>query len=508
LERSVSHTDVLFICSLALYQCEDGLGPSIAEQVGSKANESPFRRVLEAISRDGRRSMGWSCGPALERLPSVLFIGFLILFTYPIGAQNCIPTPGGKCAYGTEASHPQSYLIATYCMLPKWKFRIEPIQDSYRWMLPVALVLLGLSLLAKLAQRFCPLYGGRMVAVPNHETDLYSRLWCMYEMYAAQSMGVPVRLANTLARAGACKCRMAGCSSQEDKARILADIDAEPLHRGVSVVSRITSKDGYERLDSAIWRITRRAQWTAWLLAFQWIVPFLAVRVAMTADEGGVLEKALTLRSNICVGIYAMSCAGLAVFAAVFAVVVLNRGRPPFSHLCLLSGCLIGFAMAMRALELSLKRRPAMRTWVILQGSAFAPQYAREVALCPGILCGGVSVLVLAVLARVVPRRFLPSPGFRRLIIASAILLALVGLTMHGVSLPTTDQYYPMAVWYLLFRLAPLVGFPSFMWVMAARWGVELAGTAELRRGADALPVMAARCGVELAGMAEQRRGG
>mmetsp|Transcript_42850 Transcript_42850/g.124596 ORF Transcript_42850/g.124596 Transcript_42850/m.124596 type:complete len:100 (+) Transcript_42850:1-300(+) len=54
LERTVAPEDVMFICAMSLYQCEDRFGPTIEEQLGASASESPFRRVLEHIKQRGQ----------------------------------------------------------------------------------------------------------------------------------------------------------------------------------------------------------------------------------------------------------------------------------------------------------------------------------------------------------------------------------------------------------------------------------------------------------------------
>merc|ERR1719191_1932254 len=54
--RSTDERDSIFICAFSLYQCEDGHGPSIEEQLGTQPNESPFQRVLEHIHEQGTQN--------------------------------------------------------------------------------------------------------------------------------------------------------------------------------------------------------------------------------------------------------------------------------------------------------------------------------------------------------------------------------------------------------------------------------------------------------------------
>ena len=58
LERTLAEDDVMYICALSNYQHDDGYGPSIAQQLGSKAQDSPFYKVLKNIQRQGVLSSG------------------------------------------------------------------------------------------------------------------------------------------------------------------------------------------------------------------------------------------------------------------------------------------------------------------------------------------------------------------------------------------------------------------------------------------------------------------
>jgi len=70
-------------------------------------------------------------------------------------------------------------------------------------------------------------YAGRMLVVPCRECDIYTRLWCTYEVFTAQRLGVHVKLADTLATAGLGRSEEARCSSEEDAQRIRGEIADE-----------------------------------------------------------------------------------------------------------------------------------------------------------------------------------------------------------------------------------------------------------------------------------------
>lgn len=62
IERHTRDDENMFICFLAIYQCEDGFGPSIAEQLGSDVHSGPFAEVIEHLKPSGlfaEMSGGW-----------------------------------------------------------------------------------------------------------------------------------------------------------------------------------------------------------------------------------------------------------------------------------------------------------------------------------------------------------------------------------------------------------------------------------------------------------------
>lgn len=162
------------------------------------------------------------------------------------------PSPAGPPVYGPDAGGQGG--------LPGW------IHLS----LPFAIALLVGSAVASVWFRVRPpTYQGRMVAVPNREDDLYSRLWCVYEMFAAKRHGVPVELARTLASAGTCKAEQARCSSADDTSRIRSEIEAGG--RGGA---------GYAEIDRAVRQISRSAHWGVVSLLFSYFARPVVATVA------------------------------------------------------------------------------------------------------------------------------------------------------------------------------------------------------------------------------------
>ena len=85
-----------------------------------------------------------------------------------------------------------------------------------------------------------------MLVVPTHQDDLYTRLWCVYEIFAATRLwDVPVDLARSLAKAGGVSSSQAKCSSDEDRRQIRKEIE---------------DNGGYDVVDKAVKAVTRQSQ--------------------------------------------------------------------------------------------------------------------------------------------------------------------------------------------------------------------------------------------------------
>lgn len=59
LERTVGADEVLFVCAFAIYQNEDGAGPTVSQQIGASMNCSPFGRVLKNIQEQAHKAGWW-----------------------------------------------------------------------------------------------------------------------------------------------------------------------------------------------------------------------------------------------------------------------------------------------------------------------------------------------------------------------------------------------------------------------------------------------------------------
>ncbi|CAJ1328872.1 unnamed protein product [Effrenium voratum] len=286
LERSVEPEESLFICAFSLYQCEDHYGPTIAEQLGSLPQESPFFHVLQTIHDRGlaveRRGGLWRNRVFLVRLPWALMLLALSCIFTPVVVRGCIPMHS-VCAFGTCTP------ILEYLPIYTWSWEFKALEGQMLLLVRVGHVLAILTIFSWMAKLVLlqsgHLFKGRMVAVPNHNCEMYTRLWCVFEMFVAQTLQVPVKLANTLASAGVADSAHAQCSNAADAAKINAEIQAftgfeeeeglevlgkrvaqfrDQLNMGLEAHEEVKDA-GYAMLDAAIRHVSNKA-WSRALL--------------------------------------------------------------------------------------------------------------------------------------------------------------------------------------------------------------------------------------------------
>uniref|UniRef100_A0A7S2NMR0 Transmembrane protein n=1 Tax=Zooxanthella nutricula TaxID=1333877 RepID=A0A7S2NMR0_9DINO len=211
--RSTRADDVLFVCALSLYQAADEHGPSIADQIGSSAPESPFRRVLEHIRRKGGDGgMLWRWRTVVSWVPSACLLLAACLYLLPLLLWTCVPG-FRQCAHVIKFR--EDWVWGDY---PHPWARLAPA---------LAMLCATLAVLTFAALWWMQPYAGRMLIVPNRECDIYTRLWCTYEVFTALRLGVHVEVANTLATAGFGGCEEARCSCEGDARRIRDEIADE-----------------------------------------------------------------------------------------------------------------------------------------------------------------------------------------------------------------------------------------------------------------------------------------
>jgi len=477
LERSAEPSDSLFICAFSIYQCEDGAGPSIAQQLGSAAFESPFRRVLEHIKVRGQAAgWRWRWRHLLRMLPTFFFMAALLLFYLPMGLAGCIPSLRG-CAVGSVMGHHDQHDPKTYfgamCTFPRWVFHYHHMETGMEAFLPASMFMLAISIsLWATKERWLGSFRGRMVAVPNRECDLYSRLWCVYEIFVATSLGVPVELAHTLAPAGHCRAREAVCGNQEDTERIRGEIEApraQALAEKPAVPQQLAasrswswSKRGYDSVDRAIRLTTLRAQRSMLVMMFRGIVTFGTLAVAL--PKGDWSTPSQLFGTVVCTGVQSISLVGVVFMSTVFCLARRARGLPSYRSLLLASACLVSGGMLFRTLDKNML--------CIFPGGTNYPPFHHCFTFA--LITSGSSLAVVSTCARCFGERFIHW-RWRSHVLALLTMATLVFCTLRSTTRLSAGQLYPTVVWYASFRVLPMCGFPAFLWLAAARWGVQLA---------------------------------
>jgi len=279
LERTVAADDVMFICALALYQCGDEHGPSILEQLGCNASESPFRKVLEHIKMRGE-ACGWTWRHRylLRAASYFIFVGVLTAIAALTLHLGCVPQPDGLCVRQPtwqEAHSPEFQGMFAVVITQ------TPGDYAHAW--PMLEVAMALALFVEVVTRGRRFYHGRMVVCPNINCDIYSRLWCVYEIFVALQLGLPVELARTLAGGGGgdrtllSPSRNAVCFSDEDRDRI--NIEIEDFGEDVAGCAA----QGYDMVDLAIRRTMSGFYRSTWIHVLRYLWPLLMLRLIMVA---------------------------------------------------------------------------------------------------------------------------------------------------------------------------------------------------------------------------------
>eukprot|EP00929_Paragymnodinium_shiwhaense_P015522 TRINITY_DN123625_c0_g1_i1.p1 TRINITY_DN123625_c0_g1~~TRINITY_DN123625_c0_g1_i1.p1 ORF type:complete len:708 (+),score=99.24 TRINITY_DN123625_c0_g1_i1:89-2212(+) len=280
LHRSVGAHESMFICALSLYQCEDGYGPSIEKQLGPDVQGSPFWHVIQHIAQTGQsHGFWWTHNSTLPRFALFFFSLAVACKFCTVIQRNCISF-SGKCYRGTATP------VGAWIPVFHWEWNPVEVEDFYVQITRLFLVFGGLAAICILGHIYLDIRGsyylGRMIATPNHQCPMYTRLWCVYEMFVARVENVPVVLANTLASTGPANCKEADCSSPEDAKNIKGDIRSH---------GEKTAEDGFELVDAGIRAINRQTWMDAVITEVLWGFPIaLADMCVVRMLKGGLKD--------------------------------------------------------------------------------------------------------------------------------------------------------------------------------------------------------------------------
>lgn len=336
--RSTTKDDVLFICALSLYQAQDGAGPSISEQIGVEAADSPFYRALAHIRCKGDKTyFTWMLWPYLEVAPLLFAIAAQVSFSWPMVNPGCVPT-FSRCIFPSTVEEP---------MHEKMLHDLQT-HTFVHLSLPLCVVFTVCAVLSIVVLRQLRLrtYGGDMLVVPNREDDLYGRLWCVYEVFVAHTLGIPIRLAKTLASAGQSTSKTASCTSEADEKRIRCEIE-----------KTYGKKHGYNRVDLSIAITSRGCALHALFSLVRLLLPVTFVSVGIFSFAKQAPNERKSHDFALCCG----NSLGMAfVIACAFHVFSRAQGRPTWSEIVhfmsinVATACVTYFCFTMKPLALRL----------------------------------------------------------------------------------------------------------------------------------------------------------
>lgn len=465
LERTVAPGEVMFICAFSLYQCEDGEGPSIAQQLGSHVEESPFHRVVAHI-RDRGNAAGWRwIYSRLGRLFRVLPVGYLLaaisLYFTPVLRSHCLP------AFRTCFVRAARNSTLTWDDAP-------PNAPSYILVMALSVLFLSCAAVASLARYYCGLYRGRMIAVPNRECDLYSRLWCVYEIFVASQVAVPVCLALTVVPAGRCSSRDAQCSIGQDTQNIRATIE------GYALASGHQADYGYVMVDHAIKRLMQRLQFEFIGAIICWGIFYLLVLSAHEALANGRVQCARVLLW--CMGMLAFSGSA----ASMYHMIKSRNGQPSRSTICTMACVFVTAALLSSTIGFigALLVVVTRRNDTVVSDDVSAAVLSLEAGLAPLtlLITATFTLGVLVVTAACSPKWLVRRAQRRHTFCAacaaglSLTIVCMVKYVTAGADGELGDLY-PLTVQAVIagpFELGPFMWIPVLMWWGALRWGLKI----------------------------------
>lgn len=438
LERSASKDDVMFICAFSIYQNEDSIGPTIEEQLGTDPPDSPFERVLQRIQHQGvQTGLFWKLRQSMLIAPKSLALVALFIFTVIYVASGCMPFIG-SCAKAKVVDSDAS-------VIDSWLWVEQSAGNSF-------LVLVGLTLLivaVLLVFMSSKIYPGRMIVVPNRECDLYTRLWCVYEIFAAKHLGVHVELANSLAACGGtCKSQEANCSNKDDARRLRQEIE-EGL--------------GYDAVNQAIAVVSRRNKMYAAQKMVFYILPYILILTIATWTQKSESVNAFVAGLF---GFVIAFCLDVAFVRHVAISGLRKNGALARKTLFLTAGVLFGTAIAFGIIGIVL--------WTVAGSDTTAVGISiRWFFWCLGC---GLAIFAFWLALMVIIAQFMPDSskeGARRPVVAALLLLPTAWRLLTS-GLDSLDQLGPSAIHYLCLHWALLAGPVNLGWSASLTWGVHI----------------------------------
>lgn len=480
LERSVRKDDGLFITALALYQAEDGAGPSIGQQLGGVAELSPFTRVLRDIQVRGKSRTGvvtalWRLFWVLQMAPAVLAVLGLFFIALPTLSTGCLPVPN-QCAFGSANS---AKSMSWRRPLVVWTWTLVVLDGKSAFLMWLGIVFLFMAVLAWTVMLFRPVFDGRMLAVTNHRCDPYcteedpGACVVKMEIFTARCMGIPVRMASAMAPPPDLDSRggLAGsgdrCCTKQDTAFF---VDEETLeYRG--------------KVNAAARRALEKAKLEAGVAEVLWMnalfvsnacfLRLLAVGFQPQLDESRSVFRGIGGQAiwgwNLIAG---NVIGGMAVAGVIAYTVVSARGRTTTRGWCVTVAIMTTVALVLFFVQSLLR---------LLSQFRGAPDHGTSVLDLGCLLCGvalGLLQGVFAILCILAVWRdggkFVRALEKRKVVLWVLGILAVVAFSVASSSSWRVDQLLPTLIFVSLATFGMVVGPALALWSTLAYWGVTL----------------------------------
>jgi len=223
--------------------------------------------------------------------------------------------------------------------------------------------------------------------------------------------------------------------------------------------------EAYTAVDGVVTLATKRAHRSVGFALAGWIVPFFALSTAVPV--GDYLDPGQLFGTMICTGVQSVILVGVTLVLVALWLARRSRGRPGLRSMLTVAGVFLALGSSLRVFDgfVTSKSPPGL--------TDFPPLHHCFTASASS---AGAGLAVLSLGARSLGSGFLRWQWRAHLValVAAGVLAALV---LWRSTSYTVGQMWPVAIWYGSFRVAPLVGYPSFLWIAAGRWGVDVAPT-------------------------------
>jgi len=269
-------------------------------------------------------------------------------------------------------------------------------------------------------------------------------------MFVADTMGIPVHLAHTMAGLGHCSSREAGCSSDADRSNIYAEID----------LASSTRAQGFAHIDAAIQRLTKVAQRDTFFSCMTW-GPVLS----LCSTAALRLLTSWELPDSMFVGVFAaIWLTGACTCGPLFFIAKSHRGQIDLRTVVQL--------VIAQVFAATVSGAGAIAVWFFASGQKNPSLFCFLGAVCVNFFQTALQISLLTACS------MLSCNGIQRM--SSMLAPVWVPLVALLALLPAwflmahfhRSQLYPSCVLALL-TSALLFGRLQHIWVLVGKWGIR-----------------------------------